>query len=80
VSSKAGILPAMTNTVQHPELLAEIDRFLSETGMGASYFGKAATGNTEVVKRMRDGGFVSPRTEANLRRFMEQRQTKGDAA
>lgn len=59
----------MQNT-HHPQLLADIEAFLSETGMGASYFGKAAVGNSEVVTRLRNGRRVWPETEAALASFI----------
>lgn len=51
-------------------LLNEIEAFLSETGMGDSYFGKKATGNSELVARLRDGRRVWPETEAKVRSFI----------
>lgn len=54
----------------HPALLSEIETFLAETGMGASYFGKAATKNSEVVARLRQNRRIWPETEANIREFM----------
>ena len=51
-------------------LLQEIDAFLSSTGMGASYFGKQAVGNSELVRRLRDGGRIWPETEIKVRAFM----------
>jgi hypothetical protein len=51
-------------------LLDEIEAFLSETGMGPSYFGKQAVGNSEIVARLRNGGRTWPETEAQLRAFM----------
>ena len=51
-------------------LLDEIEAFLSETGMGPSYFGKQAVRNSEIVSRLRAGGRVWPETEAQLRGFM----------
>lgn len=51
-------------------LLEEIEAFLSETGMGPSYFGKQAVRNSEIVGRLRAGGRVWPETEAQLRGFM----------
>jgi hypothetical protein len=54
----------------HPELLSEIEAFLCETGMGASYLGKAAVQNSEVVARLRTNRRVWPETEAGLRQFM----------
>lgn len=51
-------------------LLQEIEAFLSETGMGESYFGKKAAGNSELVARLRDGRRVWPETEAKVRSFI----------
>lgn len=69
----------MQNT-HHPQLLADIEAFLTETGMGASYFGKAAVGNSEVVARLRSGRRVWPETEATLGEYMsKQRQARGGA-
>ena len=51
-------------------LLSEIEAFLADTGMGASYFGKRATGNSEVVARLRDGGRIWPETEHRIRAFI----------
>ena len=60
----------MENT-HHPELLAKIEAFLSETGMGASYFGKLAAKNSEIVPRLRGGRRVWPETEMALNEFMD---------
>ena len=54
----------------HPDLLSEIDTFTARTGMGESYFGKLAAGNSELVPRLRRGGRVWPETEAKVRRFI----------
>lgn len=51
-------------------ILTEIDAFLSDTGMGASYFGKKAVGNSEIVARLRAGGRIWPETRAKLRSFI----------
>lgn len=55
-----------------PTLIQEIEKFLAAQDMGASYFGKKAVGNSEVVLRLRDGGRVWPETEAKIRSFMMQ--------
>lgn len=60
--------------LMHPTLLREIDAFLTESGMGESYFGKVATGNSEVVSRLRDGRRVWPETEAKIRSFIKLRR------
>jgi hypothetical protein len=58
----------------HKPLVAEIDAFLAETGMSASYFGKIATGNSEVVSRLKHGRTITGVTEQRLRAFMKQRR------
>lgn len=55
----------------HP-LLHEIEAFLGETQMSASYFGKRAVGNSELVARLRDGGDVTLRTAERVRLFMAE--------
>ena len=67
----------MSNT-HHPELLADIEAFLTATRMGASYFGKKATGNSEMVARLRNGGRVWPETEQLARDFMAAYQAQPD--
>ena len=57
-------------------LLSDIEDFLARTGMGPSYFGKQAVGNSEIVARLRSGGRVWPETEAALRRFMDERRDR----
>jgi len=59
----------MTGKITSP-LLAEIDAFLSETGMGASYFGKSAVGNSELVQRLRQGKRCWPETAQKVRAFI----------
>jgi hypothetical protein len=54
----------------HDTLLTDIEAFLEETGMGPSYFGKRAVGNSELVERLRSGRRVWPDTEAKIREFM----------
>ena len=54
----------------HPPLLHEIDRFLSATGMGPSYFGKKAVNNSELVSRLRAGKRVLVETDAAVRLFI----------
>lgn len=53
-----------------PSLLSEVNDFLSKTGMGVSYFGKVASGNSELVHRLRSGGRVWPETDEKVRAFM----------
>lgn len=64
-----------------PSLLAEIEAFLSDTGMGVSYFGKRAAGNSEVVARLRNGGRIWPETEQRIRAFIAaERQRRPEHA
>lgn len=62
----------MKKTV-HP-ILSEIEAFLSASGMGESYFGRVAAGNTELVSRLRAGGDVHMKTAERVREFIAQRQ------
>lgn len=63
-----------------PSILNEIDAFLRESGMGASYFGKVATGNSELVARLRAGGRVWPETDEKVREFIKAERRKARAA
>jgi len=51
-------------------LIQEIDRFLTETGMGPSYFGKKAVNNSELVSRLRAGKRILVETDAAVRQFI----------
>lgn len=57
-------------------LLDKIEAFLLETKMGHAYFGKASVGNSELVRRLRDGGRVWPETDVKIRAFMMARSGK----
>ena len=52
------------------KLLSEIEAFIARTGIGEKYFGKRATGNSELVPRLRAGGRVWPETAAKVRSFI----------
>ncbi len=54
----------------HEKLIAEIDAFIAATGMGETYFGAKALGNSKLVARLRDGKRVWPDTEQAVRDFM----------
>lgn len=56
------------------DFLSDIKAFLSETGMGPSYFGKVACGNSELVERLEAGRRVWPDTEDRVRAFMAERR------
>jgi hypothetical protein len=51
-------------------LLREIRQFLTETGMGAHYFGKLASNNSELVVRLERGKTITLRTAVNVKQFM----------
>ena len=57
-------------------VLADIERFLVETGMGESYFGRRATGNSELVRRLRKGKTITTRTEKAIRGFISSERTQ----
>jgi hypothetical protein len=58
------------------DLISDIRKFLSETGMGPSYFGKAACGNSEVVGRLESGRTITLETAERIRAFMAERRTR----
>lgn len=68
----------MTN-IPHAKLLSDIEAFLADTGMGVSYFGKIATGNSELVARLKEGKRCWPETEQKARSFMAGYQPKRKA-
>jgi len=61
-------------SIMHPILLAEIEAFLADTGMGESYFGKRAANNSEIVARLRAGKRVWPETETRVRAYIMSRR------
>jgi hypothetical protein len=60
------------------DLLSEIRTFLARTGMGPSYFGDLACGNTELVRRLESGGSVTLRTAEKIRAFMAARNNQSE--
>ncbi|MBB3947081.1 hypothetical protein GGQ73_003045 [Rhizobium skierniewicense] len=63
-------------TEQTSQLLSKIDAFLNDTGMGESYFGKCAVGNSELVGRLRNGGKVLQDTGVKVVSFIEAERLK----
>jgi hypothetical protein len=57
----------------HKPLVDHIDAFLASSGLSSSYFGKAATGNSEVVARLKAGRTITGLTEQKLMDFMASR-------
>lgn len=77
VSALEDKIGVMQNTPTE-KLLAEVNDFLAETGMKKSYFGKAASGNSELVSRLQGGGRVWPETADKIRAFMAKRRQSAD--
>lgn len=57
---------------EYRPLLEAIDSFQAAYPITDSYLGKKATGNSEVVTRLRRGGSVYSHTEANIRAFIAE--------
>jgi hypothetical protein len=53
------------------DLLAAIERFLEETGMGPTTFGMKAANNPHLVARLRDGRDIGMTTADRIRSFMD---------
>lgn len=53
-------------------ILFLVDEFLNETGMGPAYFGKKSVGNSELVRRLRNGGDIFSSTERRVRNFIRE--------
>lgn len=51
-------------------ILTTIDRFLRDSGMSASYFGKKAVNNSEVVDRLRKGRTITLVTQESILEFI----------
>lgn len=56
----------------HAPLLREIKTFLAHTGMGPSSFGKRATGNSELVRRLEAGRTITIRTADKVKSFISK--------
>lgn len=54
-------------------LVEDIDAFLKRTKMSATYFGKRAANNSEVVKRLKAGKTITVETVEKLEKFMAER-------
>lgn len=63
----------------HTPLLEVVEDFLSDSKLGESYFGKVSVGNSELVKRLRNGGRVLVETDQKVRSFIVNYSPKTDA-
>lgn len=61
---------------EHDKLLAEIERFLSKTGMGPTQFSVEAAGQRALMTRLRKGEGVTLATVDRVRRFMREYSAK----
>jgi len=48
-----------------------IRKHLKDTGQPPSMFGKAAIGDTTLIKSLRNGRELRPKTEARIRTYIE---------
>ncbi len=62
----------MVWAMTHDTLLAEIERFLAEVGMGDSYFGRLSVNDGKLMKRLRAGRDVETKTADKILNFMRQ--------
>jgi len=51
-------------------LIRKIEKFLSETGMTWTKFGRLATRDPRFVEDLRNGGTPRPETEARVEKFI----------
>lgn len=65
---------------KEPDLLTEIEAFLKETGISASYFGKKYFKNSDLVARLRAGGTTFVRTEKRVREFIKAERKRRELA
>ncbi|QUT07953.1 hypothetical protein KFK14_11495 [Sphingobium phenoxybenzoativorans] len=56
----------------HPELVADIDAFLNESGMSEITFGRKAMSDPHFVRDIRGRRRVWPTTEEKVRAFMAE--------
>ncbi len=65
----------------HENVLAAVEGFLAETGMGASYFGQKAVANSKLVSRLRVGRPIETSTAEKVVDFIasERRRRREEA-
>lgn len=64
----------------HTELIAEIDRYLTNTGISEITFGRKALGDPHFVRQLRAGRDVRMSTLEKVRGFMETFRADADHA
>ena len=67
--AKANIIGGMTDLAT-AVLHKEVQSFLKRTGMGPTYFGQLAAGNTRLVERLQSGRTVTLQTAERIRKFI----------
>lgn len=55
----------------HHNIVAEIERFCSASGIAETTFGRLAVNDGKLVQRLRTGGRMWPETEERIRSFMD---------
>lgn len=55
-------------------ILPHIERHLAETGVGPSYFGRKACGNSELVSRLRAGGGCTVETYIKVMEYIARHE------
>lgn len=72
-----GYFPVLSPSMSSREkFVAEVEAFLTRTGMSARAFGIAALNDGRFVARLRDGGDVRLETADRVRRFMEAHERR----
>ncbi len=54
------------------DLLKRIDGFLASNPMGEQYFGKLAAKDSDLIPRLRRGGWCSPIAAGRAHKFMDE--------
>jgi hypothetical protein len=59
------------------EILGEVERFLSSQDLGPSTFGRAALGDPNFVRELREGRRIWPATADKVRTYMRDHHGEG---
>jgi hypothetical protein len=64
----------------HGRLLADIDRFIADTGMGEAYFGRRAVNDGKLIRRLRQGRPIETGTVDKIDAFMRAERERRERA
>lgn len=67
-------------SAEHAFLVADIEAFLTSSGMAPTTFGRLAVNDGKFVGRLRHGGSVTLTTADRVRTFMEKKQAPAATA